>query len=57
MLDKLTSRKLIIAVGLTGLSTWLLQIGSIDAAVWSQFMSVNVIGYFAGNVGEHVAKK
>lgn len=57
MIDRLKSRKLLLALGLTALCTWLLMEKLITGQVWSSFMSVNVIGYMMGNVGEHISKK
>lgn len=56
-MDKLSSRKLWIAIGLTTLCTWLLTKGLITGQVWADFMSVNVIGFMIGNVGEHWSKR
>lgn len=47
-----TSRKLVVAVGLVALATWLLLSHSIDQAMWWNVVQLALGGYLVANVGQ-----
>jgi hypothetical protein len=51
------SRKLVAMVGAVVLFTALLVAGRLSEGVYSELMLITIGGYFAGNVGEHFAKR
>ena len=55
-MGKYASRKLLLSIGLTILVTKLLIDGHITGEVWSNFMTMNVIGYMLGNAGGAIAE-
>jgi uncharacterized protein YdbL (DUF1318 family) len=51
-----TSRKLLLAVALVALATWLLLAHAIDQAMWWNVVQLALGGYLAANVGQKAAE-
>lgn len=51
-LMRYTSRKLIVAIALVALVTWLLLIKAISEAAWLELVKLSLGGYLAANIGQ-----
>jgi len=57
MVNSYSSRKFVTMIGTIVLFTVLLVLGKISESIYSDLIFIVIGGYFAGNVGEHFAKR